>query len=115
MLYAEKTIQAMKIAFDAHRGQTDKAGIDYVNHPLHLAESMDTEAETCAVSGLRRIIGGQPDSREGEARRSHAQQRPDPPAHGDARGSRSTREIPEGHEDSGRATLECAWLLMSGS
>lgn len=39
----------MKIAFDAHRGQTDKAGIDYVNHPLHLAESMDTEAETCAA------------------------------------------------------------------
>lgn len=39
----------MKIAFDAHRGQTDRAGIDYVNHPLHLAEQMETESETCAA------------------------------------------------------------------
>lgn len=39
----------MKIAFQAHRGQTDRAGIDYVNHPLHVAESMDTEDETCVA------------------------------------------------------------------
>lgn len=49
MLYTKATIRAMKIAFDAHRGQADRAGIDYVNHPLHIAEQMDTEAETCAA------------------------------------------------------------------
>lgn len=49
MLYTETTKKAMKIAFDAHRGQVDRAGIDYVNHPFHLAEQMDTEAETCVA------------------------------------------------------------------
>lgn len=49
MIYTEATREAMRIAFEAHRGQVDRAGIDYVNHPLHLAESMDTEAETCAA------------------------------------------------------------------
>ena len=34
MIYTTATKKAMKIAFDAHRGQTDRAGIDYVNHPL---------------------------------------------------------------------------------
>ena len=49
MIYTAATKKAMKIAFDAHRGQTDRAGIDYVNHPLHLAEQMETESETCAA------------------------------------------------------------------
>lgn len=49
MIYTEATRKAMKIAFQAHRGQTDRAGIDYVNHPLHVAESMDTEDETCVA------------------------------------------------------------------
>lgn len=49
MIYSDATRKAMRIAFDAHRGQVDRAGIDYVNHPLHLAEQMDTEAETCAA------------------------------------------------------------------
>lgn len=49
MIYTDATRKAMRIAFDAHRGQVDRAGIDYVNHPLHLAEHMDTEAETCAA------------------------------------------------------------------
>ena len=49
MLYTAATKKAMKIAFEAHRGQTDRAGIDYVNHPLHLAEQMETESETCAA------------------------------------------------------------------
>lgn len=49
MIYSDATRKAMRIAFDAHRGQVDRAEIDYVNHPLHLAEQMDTEAETCAA------------------------------------------------------------------
>lgn len=49
MLYTEAAKKAMKIAFDAHRGQVDRAGIDYINHPLHLAEQMESESETCAA------------------------------------------------------------------
>ncbi len=49
MIYTDATRKAMKIAFDAHRGQKDRAGIDYVNHPLHLAEQMSTESETCVA------------------------------------------------------------------
>lgn len=49
MIYTEATRKAMKVAFDAHRGQVDRAGIDYVNHPLHVAELMDDEASTCAA------------------------------------------------------------------
>ncbi len=49
MIYTEATKKAMRIAFEAHRGQLDRAGIDYVNHPLHLAEQMETEDETCAA------------------------------------------------------------------
>ena len=46
MIHTTATKKAMKIAFDAHRGQTDRAGIDYVNHPLLLAEQIETESET---------------------------------------------------------------------
>ena len=49
MIYTPHTKEALRIAFDAHRGQVDKAGIDYVHHPLHLAEQMDTEEEICTA------------------------------------------------------------------
>lgn len=49
LIYTDVTKKAMKIAFNAHRGQTDRAGIDCVNRPLHLAEQMETESETCAA------------------------------------------------------------------
>lgn len=45
MLYTPMTKAAMKLAFAAHAGQVDRSGIPYVNHPLHLAEQMDTEDE----------------------------------------------------------------------
>ncbi len=38
--------KAMLIAMRAHDGQKDKAGMDYINHPLYLALQMSTEDET---------------------------------------------------------------------
>ena len=39
----------MRFCFDAHRGQVDKGGVPYANHPLHLAEQMQSEDETCVA------------------------------------------------------------------
>lgn len=41
--------EAIQIALDAHRGQTDKAGRPYVVHPLRLMARMRTEAEQMAA------------------------------------------------------------------
>lgn len=49
MIYTALTIKAMGIAYDAHHGQRDKAGVPYVFHPLHLAESMEDEISCCAA------------------------------------------------------------------
>ena len=46
MLYTDATKRAMKLCYQAHRYQTDKSGIPYVFHPIHLAEQMDDEATT---------------------------------------------------------------------
>lgn len=49
MIYTPLTIRAMNIAYAAHHGQVDKAGVPYVFHPLHLAETMDDEISCCAA------------------------------------------------------------------
>ena len=49
MIYTPLTIRAMNIAYTAHHGQVDKAGVPYVFHPLHLAEQMDDEISCCAA------------------------------------------------------------------
>lgn len=49
MIYTPLTNEAMKIAYSAHHGQVDKAGIPYIFHPLHLAEQMTDEYTTCAA------------------------------------------------------------------
>ena len=50
MIYTPLTKKALKICFDAHKEQTDKAGLPYVFHPFHLAEQMPDEA--CTVAAL---------------------------------------------------------------
>ena len=40
---------ALEIAWDAHKGQTDKAGNPYIRHPMTVASSMDTEEEIAAA------------------------------------------------------------------
>ena len=49
MIYTELTMKAMKLAYEAHHGQTDKAGMPYIFHPMHLAEQMDDEVSTCVA------------------------------------------------------------------
>ena len=37
--------KAIEIAYEAHAGQYDKAGADYINHPLRVMEKGKTEEE----------------------------------------------------------------------
>ena len=48
MIYTEQTVKAMKLCYQAHHGQTDKAGVPYVFHPIHLAEQMDSDGPLAA-------------------------------------------------------------------
>lgn len=54
---------ALSIAMEAHRGQFDKAGIDYIEHPLYVASQVDTEEEK-AVALLHDVIEDSPFSAE---------------------------------------------------
>lgn len=49
MIYTPLTYKAMRLAYDAHHGQDDKAGLPYVFHPFHLAERMDDETSVCVA------------------------------------------------------------------
>lgn len=49
MIYTALTKKAMKLAYAAHHGQTDKTGVPYIFHPMHLAEQMEDEYSTCAA------------------------------------------------------------------
>lgn len=55
MIYTPATKRAMVLALDAHKGQYDKGGLPYIMHPLHLAESMETEDE-CVVALLHDVL-----------------------------------------------------------
>ncbi len=59
MLYTPLTLRAMKIAYDAHHGQTDKAGAPYIFHPMHLAEQM-TDELTCVCALLHDVMEDTP-------------------------------------------------------
>ena len=55
MLYTELTKKAMKISFEAHKDQTDKNGMPYIYHPIHLAEQM-TDENTICVAMLHDVV-----------------------------------------------------------
>lgn len=59
MIYTTLTNKAMKIAYSAHHGQTDKSGLPYIFHPYHLAEQMTDETSTC-VALLHDVIEDTP-------------------------------------------------------
>lgn len=43
-------MKALRLATAAHSGQVDKAGVDYIKHPITVAEALDTEvAQTVAL------------------------------------------------------------------
>ena len=50
---------AFSIAMEAHRGQSDKAGIDYIEYPLYVASQVCTEDEK-AVALLHDVIEDSP-------------------------------------------------------
>ncbi|MCD8323251.1 MAG: HD domain-containing protein [Oscillospiraceae bacterium] len=45
----EKVEEARKIAYQAHRGQVDKAGKPYTEHLEFVASQVETEAEKCVA------------------------------------------------------------------
>ena len=55
MIYTAMTKKAIRLIFQAHAGQTDKAGLPYVTHPLHVAESMEDEI-TCTAALLHDVV-----------------------------------------------------------
>lgn len=55
MINTKLTRLASKIAYKAHEGQADKAGVPYIFHPIHIAEQMDTE-ESCIVALLHDVV-----------------------------------------------------------
>ena len=55
MINTERTRKAINIAYNAHMGQKDKAGLPYIFHPFHLAEQMETEEE-CIVALLHDVV-----------------------------------------------------------
>ena len=50
---------ALSLAKKAHRGQFDKAGVDYIEHPIYVASQVDTEEEK-AVALLHDVIEDSP-------------------------------------------------------
>lgn len=50
---------ALSIATEAHKGQFDKAGVDYIEHPIYVASQVDTEEEK-AVALLHDVIEDSP-------------------------------------------------------
>ena len=46
MIYTDKTIKAMQIAYEQHIGQRDKGDVPYIFHPIHLAEQCSDETTT---------------------------------------------------------------------
>lgn len=59
MIYTEMTVKAMKTAYAAHLGQTDKGDVPYVFHPFHVAEQMDDEI-SCTVALLHDVVEDTP-------------------------------------------------------
>ena len=49
MIYTALTKKAMKVAYEAHHGQTDRSGLPYIFHPFYVSEQMDDEFSVCTA------------------------------------------------------------------
>lgn len=56
MLYTEMTRKALRIVFDAHIKQTDKTGLPYIYHPLHLAEHIGDNEVLITTALLHDVV-----------------------------------------------------------
>lgn len=56
MLYTDLTKKAMKIAYQQHHRQVDKAGVPYIFHPYHLAEQMGDDEYAICTALLHDVI-----------------------------------------------------------
>ena len=55
MYYSDAVKKALNIAYQAHAGQTDKAGYPYIFHPYHLAEQFEDE-DSVIVALLHDVV-----------------------------------------------------------
>lgn len=49
MIYTDLTNKALKLMYNAHAGQVDKAGVPYCFHPYEVASHCTTEYSVCAA------------------------------------------------------------------
>ena len=49
MIYTDLTRKALKLSFEAHKGQEDKSGVPYVYHPYEVASHMTDESSVCVA------------------------------------------------------------------
>lgn len=49
LLESESVSKALRLATAAHKGQVDKAGQDYIKHPIAVAEQLETAEEQTAA------------------------------------------------------------------
>ena len=51
----ERVRRAYETALEAHRGQVDKAGVDYINHPLNVAANVGENISAIIVALLHDV------------------------------------------------------------
>ncbi|MBR1807588.1 MAG: bifunctional (p)ppGpp synthetase/guanosine-3',5'-bis(diphosphate) 3'-pyrophosphohydrolase [Selenomonadaceae bacterium] len=52
----ERIRRAYQTAVEAHRGQVDKAGVDYINHPLTVAAQVEDDVSAVIVALLHDTV-----------------------------------------------------------
>ena len=59
----KQLVLALKIATAAHRGQKDLGGLDYIMHPLHVADACFIDSEKC-IALLHDVLEDTPETAE---------------------------------------------------
>lgn len=56
MIYTYLINKALRLSYQAHQGQLDKAKVPYIYHPYHLAEQMGDDEELICVALLHDVV-----------------------------------------------------------